>query len=193
MRIVLIDYNAGNISSVQNALSRLGKSVVLSSDPDEIRKADKVILPGVGHARHAMKQLSNKNLISVLKELKQPFLGVCLGMQLLFEISEEEQTQTLGILSEKVYSFTKPKKIPHMGWNAVNFSSESLFSELNHSYFYFVHSYFAPKGAYSEGLCNYYGDFSAVVKKDNYYGCQFHPEKSADAGLEFLEIFLNKA
>ena len=196
--IALIDYEAGNIQSVKNALNQLNCDFVLTDDHDLIRKAEKVIFPGVGHAGAAMDALANKGLVEVIKGLIQPVLGICVGMQVYCESSEEGDTPCLGIIPGKVTRFNYTDlKVPHMGWNQVTHKRESpLFDRISdNEYFYFVHSYYVPDSEYSIGNC-IYGDekekvtFSAVVQKDNFYGIQFHAEKSGNMGGLLIENFL---
>lgn len=192
-KITIIDSGCANIASVRYAIERLGYDSVLSADPDIIRHADRVILPGVGSARTAMKQLHERNLVNTIKNLTQPVMGICLGMQLLFKHSEELDTQMLGIIPANVVKFDDSVDIiPHMGWNKVHFNaSEALFNNLdNNSHLYFVHSYYAPIGDYTIGQCDYGAPFSAIVKYNNFYGCQFHPEKSGVFGASILKNFI---
>ena len=190
MKAVILDYGAGNIGSVKNALNRLGYKASLTACKDEIQAADKVIFPGVGHAKHAMHQLKKKDLSNLIKELRQPVLGICLGMQLLCSHTEEENTKSLGVFSDKVVGFVGEEKIPHMGWNSAEFNKNSPFEELNGSYFYFVHSYYVPISINTLSKTKYIQEFSSSLQKDNFFGCQFHPEKSSDKGLAFLDIFM---
>ena len=189
--IAIIDYNAGNISSVQNALNRLGYSSIITNDKSEIRKADKVILPGVGEASSAMEHLENLNLIEVIRDLKQPFFGICLGMQLLCNSSDEGNTKCIGIFDTDVKLFPPEEKVPHMGWNNLLNLKGELFKGLKHDNdVYFVHSYYAELCNDTSAECDYILPFSAALKKDNFYATQFHPEKSADLGNTILKNFL---
>jgi glutamine amidotransferase len=189
--IAIIDYNAGNISSVQNALNRLGYSSLITRDHAEIRKADKVILPGVGEASTAMNYLKKYELDTLIKELKQPFFGVCLGMQLMCLSSEEGDTDCLGIFDTKVKLFPKDKKVPHMGWNNLTNLKGDLFKNIQApNDVYFVHSYYAELSEETCAECDYITNFSAALVKDNFYATQFHPEKSADVGEQILKNFL---
>jgi len=189
--IAIIDYNAGNISSVQNALNRLGYASIITRDRAEIRKADKVILPGVGEASTAMEYLKEYGLDSLIKELKQPFLGICLGLQLMCKYSEEGQTEGLGIFNTKVKLFPQNEKVPHMGWNNLNTLKGNLFKNIKPlDDVYFVHSYYAELAEETRAQCNYIFPFSAALQKDNFYATQFHPEKSADVGEQILKNFL---
>lgn len=194
--IVMIDYDAGNTCSVMNALDRIGADYVLSDDIDQIKNADKVIFPGVGHAGAAMAALDRKKLISVIKSLSQPVLGICVGMQLMAEHSEEGETTCLGILSGTVKHFDSDDghKVPHMGWNQIHMPTEdALFTSVNDgSHVYFVHSYYLPASLESIAICDYQVPFAAAVKKDNFWGVQFHPEKSGMIGAQIIENFLTE-
>lgn len=197
MKIVIIKYNAGNIESVNNALNRLGINAETTADPIKIRNADKVIFPGVGEASTTMEYLRKHNLDRVIISLKQPVLGICLGLQLMCSHSEENDTKCLGIFNEKVIRF-KPKpgeefitKVPHMGWNAITNLKSNIFSEeIENQYVYFVHSYFAGLGEHTVATCNYINPFSAALQRDNFYATQFHPEKSGTIGAKILENFI---
>lgn len=193
MNIVIIDYGAGNVFSVQKALQRLGYTTVLSNKPDIIQQADKVIFPGVGQAASAMKQLNQNGLNQLIPQLKMPVLGICLGMQLLCAHSEEGNTEGLGVFDLPVKLFTGDIKIPHMGWNTINGLKSPLFNGIkNNDYVYFVHSYYIPYRAdYCIAECNYGELFSAAIQKGNFFACQFHPEKSADIGEQILSNFLS--
>lgn len=192
--IALIDSGGANIASVLHALERLDARGVLTGDPETIRTAERVILPGVGMAGDAMKRLGEKNLIPVIRALKQPVLGICLGMQLLFEHSEEGDADMLGLLPGAVRRFDEKTSgiVPHMGWNEVAFQSAHPLVRCipDRSHFYFVHSYFAPPGLYTVGICEYGAPFSAIVARDNFMGCQFHPERSGAMGAAILKNFL---
>jgi len=191
MEIVVVKYNAGNIGSIANALERLGQACTLSDDPDEIRCADKVIFPGVGEASGTMKYLKDKGLDMVIPALKQPVLGICLGMQLMCSWSEEGDTPSLGIFPEKVKLFRGSIKVPHMGWNSIRFNPDGLFKGLKpRCYVYFVHSYFAETGAETLATCDYGTPFSAALHRDNFYAVQFHPEKSGEVGQLILRNFI---
>ncbi len=193
--IALIDSGGANISSVEAALERLNVKAVFTKSESIIREADKVILPGVGAAKDAMKKLNDAGLADVIRSLTQPVLGICLGMQLLFDRSEEGNTGTLGIIGGDVTHFrpAPDKTVPHMGWNNVTpVHDHPLFAGLgNEAYFYFVHSYYAPVVAETIGTCTYDETFTAVVAKDNFFGCQFHPERSGAAGQKVIGNFLN--
>ncbi len=189
--IAIIDYNAGNISSVQNALNRLGYDSIVTRNKEEILKADKVILPGVGEAGTAMNHLKEFGLDGFIKELKQPLLGICLGMQLMCNTSEEGNTTCLGIFNSNVKRFPPKEKVPHMGWNNINALKGNLADQIQtNSDVYFVHSYYAELCNETSSQCNYILPFSASLEKDNFYGTQFHPEKSADIGEQILKNFL---
>jgi imidazole glycerol-phosphate synthase subunit HisH len=194
MKVAIVKYNAGNIQSVKFALSRLGvEEPILTDNPDEIRSADKIIFPGQGEASTAMKSLREAGLIDVLKNLHQPFLGVCLGMQLMCAHSEENDTECIGIIPEKVVRFQNlpGMKVPHMGWNNITDLKSPIFQGIeDDSYIYFVHSYYVPKCAQTIATCDYTLPFSAAIQKDNYFAVQAHPEKSADTGMKILENFL---
>ncbi|MBT1704538.1 imidazole glycerol phosphate synthase subunit HisH [Chryseosolibacter indicus] len=194
MNLVLIKYNAGNIQSVSFALERLGISFNITDDAEQIRKADKVIFPGVGEASTTMTFLKEKKLDQLIKSLTQPVLGVCLGMQLMCRFSEENNTPCLGIFDEDVKRFIPEStmKVPHMGWNKLLLREDSwLNPELSDQYVYFVHSFYVPVNRYTSALTDYINPFSAALKKDNFYGVQFHPEKSASTGELVLKSFLD--
>lgn len=189
--IAIVKYNAGNIKSVTLALQRLGVEAKLTDNPDELRAAEKVIFPGVGEAGSAMRYLKERALDKLLPTLKQPFLGVCLGLQLMCAHSEEGDTECLGIFPNQVKQFPPQDKVPHMGWNLLERTEHPLFGGLSEeSYFYFVHSYYAELSADTIGKSNYILPFSAVLQKDNFYAIQPHPEKSGKEGEQFLENFL---
>lgn len=194
MNLAIIKYNAGNIQSVITALERLGVQGEVTDDAEKIKAADKVIFPGVGEASSAMKSLRQNNLDKVIKELKQPVLGICVGMQLLCEHSEENDTSCLGIVPVKVRKFKSGKeaiKIPQVGWNTIYGLKSDLFSNIReNSYIYNVHSYFADDSEYTIAKCEYGVEYAAAVLKDNFYGVQFHTEKSAEIGDQILKNFL---
>ena len=195
MPIAIIDYNAGNVQSVLFALERLGADAVLTDDHDIIRSAEKVIFPGVGEANTTMAYLKERGMDKLIRSLTQPVLGICLGMQLLCEHSEENNTPCLGIIPQKVLRFG-PKageKVPHMGWNSLRKLKNGLFTpELEGEYVYFVHSYYAEVGPYTIATTDYIQPFSSGLQKDNFYATQFHPEKSGDYGLELLQHCLGE-
>jgi imidazole glycerol-phosphate synthase subunit HisH len=193
MKVVVIKYNAGNIRSVAFALERLGLEFNLTDNPEEIRSADKVIFPGVGEASSTMNYLKEHNLDKVIKDLKQPVLGICLGMQLMCAHSEENDTSCLGIFDETVKLFV-PKaneKVPHMGWNSLTIKNSWLDATLDEQFVYFVHSYYVPINPHTSAITEYIQPFSSAMKKDNFYAVQFHPEKSAKVGEKVLQSFLN--
>lgn len=189
--IAIVKYNAGNIRSVQNALSRLGYDSLITDDPAQLKAADKVIFPGVGEANSAMGYLKEKGLDEVIKSLEQPVLGICLGLQLMCSSSEEGNTECLGIFPNKVFRFQGDAIIPHMGWNDFTSSKGPLFNGITkEADVYFVHSYYAELGKYTTATCDYIQPFSAAISKDNFYATQFHPEKSAGIGTQLLKNFL---
>ncbi len=191
MEIVLIKYNAGNIGSVANALERLGYSCKVTDNAEEIRSADKVIFPGVGEASTTMKYLRDSGLDTVIPSLRQPVLGICLGMQLMCKWSEEGDTPALNIFPQNVERFRGAVKVPHMGWNAINFKPDGLFKSLEPgSYVYFVHSFYVENGETTLATCDYGIRFSAALRRDNFYAVQFHPEKSGEIGEQILKNFI---
>ena len=191
MNTVIIDYDAGNVKSLQFALERLGVEAQITHNIDSISSADKVVFPGQGEAASAMEKLRSKGLDTLIPQLKQPVLGICLGMQLLCKQTEEGSTQGLGILPSKVKRFPNIVKVPQMGWNTVNHNAEGLFEGITQDcYMYLVHSYFVPITPNTIAQTNYAGAYSVAVQKDNFYGVQFHPEKSSKDGLRLLENFL---
>lgn len=193
MKVVIIKYNAGNILSVMHALDRIGVEAELSDDVELIQAADKVIFPGVGEASTTMNFLKNNNLDQVIVGLKQPVLGICLGMQLLCSYSEENNTDCLAVFKEKVKLFKgEHLKVPHMGWNNLVDMKGKLFEGITtDNDVYFVHSYFVEDSPYAVAKTNYGNIFSAALQKDNFYGVQFHPEKSGAVGQRILNNFLN--
>jgi len=193
-KVIIIDYNAGNVQSVLFAMQRLGVEATLSANPKEIQKAEKVIFPGVGEASTTMAYLKETGLDQVIINLKQPVLGICLGMQLLCEYSEENDTSCLGIIPQKVKAFqaTQSEKVPHMGWNQIyDIQSEIFDTRQENQYTYFVHGYYVEEGVYTIALTDYTLPFSAALRKDNFYATQFHPEKSGTIGAQILKNFLN--
>ncbi len=198
MNIVIIKYNAGNIESVNNALNRLGVDAEITADHSKINKADKVIFPGVGEASTTMANLKQNGLDTLIPSLKQPVLGICLGLQLMCSFSEENNTKCLGIFDEKVLKFIPNQneefttKVPHMGWNTINNLKDPIFNpELENKFVYFVHSYYAALGEHTSATCKYIVPFSAALQKDNFYATQFHPEKSSSVGNQILKNFLS--
>jgi glutamine amidotransferase len=208
MTLVIVKYNAGNIQSVLYALERIGYEAVVTDDPASIRGADKVIFPGVGEARTAMDYLKERGLDRLIRELRQPVLGICLGMQLMCSYSEENDTECLGIFEEKVKKFgpggqggldaaaanarNGAFKVPQIGWNNIYDLSTPLFEGVaENSYCYFVHGYYAALGDHAIGRTDYIQPYSSALHKDNFYGVQFHPEKSAQVGERILRNFIN--
>ncbi len=191
MKIIIINYGAGNIQSIQFALERLGYEGVLSNNIAEIQEADKVIFPGVGEASSAMKKLRETGLDKIIPTLKQPVLGICLGMQLMCNSSEEGTTKGLGIFDVDIIKFPNAVKVPQMGWNNIFNLKSSLFENiLENEYMYLVHSFFAPKCNETISLTNYETEYSSAMQKNNFYGVQFHPEKSGKIGEQILKNFL---
>ncbi len=189
--IAIIDFDAGNTKSLQFALDRLGVKNILTSDIEKINSADKVIFPGQGAAKSAMKKIIRCRLDKVIPKLKQPVLGICLGMQLFCEISEEDNVKGLGIIKSKVKLFSNKTKVPQIGWNKIFELNSPLFNGISENeYMYSVHSYYVPK--INETIAkSYYGiNYSVSIKKDNFYGVQFHPEKSSKSGQLILKNFL---
>ncbi|MFV8323617.1 imidazole glycerol phosphate synthase subunit HisH [Flavobacterium sp. LS2R12] len=191
MKIVIINYGAGNIQSIMFAIERLGFKAVLSNNPDEIKAADKVIFPGVGEASSAMKMLLESGLETLIPTLKQPVLGICLGMQLMCNKSEEGNTKGLGIFDVDVVKFTSKVKVPQMGWNTIYNLKSDLFKEISENeYMYLVHSFYAPLCVETIATTNYELEYSSALENNNFYGTQFHPEKSGDVGEQILGNFL---
>ena len=195
MEVAIIKYNAGNIYSVSYALKRLGIEATITADPELLHKADKVIFPGVGEAQTTMEYLKEHKLDSIIKDLKQPVLGVCLGMQLMCRYSEEGNADCLGIFDTDVKRFIPQKhedKVPHMGWNTITNIKEGLFNkQLENQFVYFVHSFYVPVNEFTAATTDYIHPFSASLHKDNFYATQFHPEKSGQVGEVILNNFLN--
>ena len=197
MKLVIIKYNAGNIQSVSFALERLGVDFTITDQAEAIQQADKVIFPGVGEASTTMKYLHDKKLDAVIRSLRQPVLGICLGMQLMCSYSEENDTDCLGIFEEKVCRFQQTEKtetalkIPQIGWNNIYDLRSPLFKDIpENSYCYFVHSYYAASGDHTIATADYIQSYSAGLHRQNFYGVQFHPEKSAAVGEQILKNFL---
>ena len=189
--IAIIKYNAGNIKSVQNALNRLGYECIITDDKETLLAAEKVIFPGVGEASTAMKYLKERALDEVILSITQPFLGICLGLQLMCKSTEEGNTSCLGIFDTEVKVFPPKDKVPHMGWNSFESCEGALFNAVNtNDDVYYVHSYYAELCYETVAKCNYIQPFSAALQKDNFYATQFHPEKSADVGEQILKNFL---
>jgi len=193
MKLAIIKYNAGNIQSVSFALERLGVDFSITDNPEEIKNADKVIFPGVGEASTTMAYLRDKRLDRVITSLRQPVLGICLGMQLMCKYSEENDTQCLGIFHETVKRFLPQgdMKVPHMGWNDLIRTNDWLDPSIESKYAYFVHSYYVPMNQFTSAVTEYTTPFSAAMHQHNFYAVQFHPEKSALAGELVLKSFLN--
>ena len=197
MKVAIIKYNAGNIMSVDYALQRLGNNPVVTNNPELIKSADKVIFPGVGEASTTMNFLKKENLDKLIRSLKQPVLGICLGMQLMCKHSEENDTPCIGIFDEPVRRFIPEpgtesiNKVPQMGWNSIYKLKGEVFKNIpDDSYVYFVHSYYTATGKDTIALCDYIQPFSAALHRDNFYATQFHPEKSGKVGSIILENFL---
>lgn len=191
MNIVIIDYGAGNIQSIKFAFQRLGYEALLTKDPEVIKKADKVIFPGVGEASSAMHMLKESGLDLLIPELKQPVLGICLGMQLMCHSSEEGNTTGLGIFDIDVVKFPNTVKVPQIGWNEIAELKSDLFKNVNEKeHIYMVHSFYAPLGKETIATSEYGLSYSAALGKDNFYGVQFHPEKSSEVGEQILRNFL---
>lgn len=191
--IAIVDYNMGNIRSVENALRRLGAEWVLTADADEIRRADRVLLPGVGNAAKAMRNLVDRDLVSVIKSLRHPVLGICVGMQVMCRDTEEGNALGIGLFDAHVRKFSADLgvKVPHMGWNTISNLETKLFKGINGGdYAYFVHSYRAGLCTDTVATCRYGEMFSAALKYENFYGVQFHPEKSGDVGEKIIKNFL---
>jgi glutamine amidotransferase len=189
--IVIIKYNAGNVESVQNALQRLGYESIISDDPAIILSADKVIFPGVGEASSAMEYLTNKGLDQVIRSITSPFLGICLGLQLMCKSSDEGKTKGLGIFDTEVKLFPPQDIVPHMGWNNFESIKGALYKNVNKTDdVYYVHSYYAELCEDTVATCNYITPFSASLHRGNFYAAQFHPEKSAKVGSQILKNFL---
>ncbi len=190
--IAILKYNSGNIMSVRVALQRLGHEAVISDDPDVIRRADRVIIPGVGEASSAMNYLRERSLDTLIVSLKQPVLGICLGLQLMCSYSEENNTECLGIFDTIVRRFPAGARVPHMGWN--DFSSLNddplLRGIKNEDNVYYVHSYYAAVNEFTTAVCDYGLPFSAAMRRGNFFATQFHPEKSAETGALILKNFL---
>jgi glutamine amidotransferase len=191
MKIAIINYGAGNIQSILFAIERLGYTAVLTNNPDEIQQADKVIFPGVGEASYAMQKLKESGLDSLIPTLNQPVLGICLGMQLMCHHSEEGNTNGLGIFDTNVIRFSNNVKVPQMGWNQIYNLKSPLFEGINENeYMYLVHSYYVPNCKEAIAITNYDLEYASALQKNNFYGTQFHPEKSGDVGEKILANFL---
>lgn len=192
--IAIINYGAGNILSVKNSVLDFTDDVIITNDIDTLQKADKIILPGVGEASFAMNTLKTNNIDKFLQSTKKPVLGICLGMQLMCSFSEEGNVECLNLFPYKVLKFDETKiKVPHMGWNSVKFTRESklLLNVSNNSYFYFANSYYIPLNEHATGITSYSFEFCSALEKDNFYGVQFHPEKSSSIGKQIIRNFIN--
>ena len=191
MNVAIIDYDAGNVQSLKFALDKLGVDSILTKDRELISKSDKVIFPGQGAAKNAMNKLHINDLVDLIPKLKQPVLGICLGMQLLFEKTEEGNVKGLGIIKGYVKKFSEKVKVPQMGWNTLENLESKLFNNINEGeYMYLVHSYYVPIVPETIGVSEYDLKYSVAVKKNNFYGVQFHPEKSSFSGNKLLNNFL---
>jgi glutamine amidotransferase len=189
--IAILKYNAGNIQSVQNAVNRLEFDSIVTDQDEELLAADKVIIPGVGEARSAMKYLKERKLDQLIISLKQPLLGICLGLHLLCDFSDEGSTKCLGIFDAVVKKFPPFEKVPHMGWNNFSALKGTLFKGVRADEdVYYVHSYYTEITDFTSAICDYVLPFSAAMHRENFYGVQFHPEKSADTGVKILKNFL---
>jgi glutamine amidotransferase len=191
MNLVIIDYGAGNIQSIKFAFQRLGIEAELSNDIETIKNADKVIFPGVGEASSAMEKLIQSGLNELIPNLEQPILGICLGMQLMCNYTEEGNTKGLGIFDVDVVKFNSDVKVPQIGWNNIENLKSPLFKNLDEDYIYLVHSFYAPKSLETIATSSYGIEYSAALQKDNFYGTQFHPEKSGEYGNKILSNFLS--
>ncbi|MBO9700754.1 MAG: imidazole glycerol phosphate synthase subunit HisH [Sporocytophaga sp.] len=192
MKVAIIKYNAGNTQSVSYALNRLGVDPIITDEPELLKAADKVIFPGVGEASTAMTYLKQRNLDKLIPEFKQPFLGICLGLQLMCQHSEENDVECLKVFPMSVKRFPPKDKVPHMGWNSISNLKDPLFKGVNEGEFvYFVHSYYAELSEYTIAQSEYILPFSASINKDNFYAVQFHTEKSGNTGEKILKNFLS--
>lgn len=193
MNIVIVKYPGGNVQSVAFSLERLGASGTVTDNPERITGADRVILPGVGEASTAMRHLRLNRLDGVIRSLRQPVLGICLGMQLMCRYSEENNTECMGLFDVDVVRFSdKTGKVPHMGWNSLHDTKDWLGNGVEGNFAYFVHSYFVPLNAFTMATTHYGQAFSAALRRDNFHAVQFHPEKSGEAGSRILSSFLTQ-
>ena len=188
MRIGILDCGGANLNSIHYSLTRLGVDSLISTDKNELDLTDGIILPGVGSAGNVMKNLKDKDLISYIKNTKKQVLGICIGMQILYEHSEEDDVHCLGIIKGKIKKFkpTQALPVPQMGWNNVSDKNKKLSNQ-----YYFANSYYAPVSEYTVATSSYINDFTSILQKDNFLGCQFHPEKSSFAGVKFLNYFMS--
>lgn len=193
MRVAIIKYNAGNIQSVSYSMERLGVDFEVTGEPDRILTADKVIFPGVGEASTTMAHLRSSGLDKVIISLRQPVLGICLGMQLLCRSSQENDTTCLGVFDQEVKRFEASNgfKVPHIGWNSLSGAHDWIDEDLNGKFVYYVHSYYVPVNPWTSLQTEYVTSFSAAMRKNNFHAVQFHPEKSGEAGAQVLQQFLN--
>ncbi len=191
MKIIIINYGAGNIQSIKFAIQRLGYEAVLSNNPEEIKSADKIIFPGVGEASSAMEKLIDTKLDKLIPKLKKPVLGICLGMQLMCNYSEEGNTNGMGIFDVNVVKFNNNLKVPQIGWNQIENLNSEIFNGINEKeYMYLVHSFYVPLNSNCIATTNYGIPYASALQKNNFYGVQFHPEKSSNAGERILDNFL---
>jgi glutamine amidotransferase len=191
MKVSIVKYNAGNVQSVLFALERIGVNAIVTDNIDELNTSDKIIFPGVGEASSAMNYLKERKLDAVIVNLKQPVLGICLGMQLMCNYSEEGNTNCLGIFDNQIKLFKGDIKVPQIGWNNIYELKTNLYKRIKENeYMYFVHSYYAEISAYTIAKTNYGLEYSSSLQKNNFYAAQFHPEKSSDAGQQLLENFI---
>lgn len=189
--VVIIDFGAGNVRSVSYAVEKMGRKAVITSDCNTIQNAQKVIFPGVGEARTAMRELKKRKLSKLIPKLNQPVLGICLGMQLLCKYSFERNTSCLGIIDVEVQAFNNGLKVPQMGWNALLDVNGELFNDIRQGeYVYYANSYYVPVHDTTVAISEYGIPISAAIQMKNFYGCQFHPEKSSEVGLKILRNFL---
>lgn len=194
MKVSIVKYNAGNVQSVLFALERIGVNAIVTDNIEELNSSDKVIFPGVGEASSAMQYLKEKNLDKVIVNLKQPVLGICLGMQLMCQYSEEGNTNCLGIFDNQIKLFTGNIKVPQIGWNTIYDLKTNLYKGIKENeYMYLVNSYYAEVSEHTIAKTNYGLEYSSSLQKNNFYGVQFHPEKSSDAGQQLLENFIRSA
>ena len=194
MNVAIVDYGVGNIKSIQHSLDRIGVNHTYTMDKEEIISAEKVVFPGVGDASYAMKKLKNQNLDKIIVDIKHPLLGICLGMQLLCKSSEEGDTKCLGIIDSDVKKFeNKNLKVPQIGWNNITGLKSKIFKGIKENEFvYMVHSYYVPKSNYTIASSTYGINYSSAINKNNFYGTQFHPEKSGSVGEKIIKNFIEE-